>query len=582
MKRTNTSTASRAGAIGKRCLALTALLAASIAGRPAQGQPQWNGYGGDPQHTADSSVAAQALQTIHWQTVIDGGYTSSYGQYAHYGSPMITSANTVIAPIRTAAGAWTVEGINGATGSMLWTQPISGYNNSSINYGWLPAYQPTIAGTGNSTELYYQGAGGTVLERGNLNSAGAVAPTQITLPGYNATTAAAFNNYVVINTPLTADSSGNVYYGYTVNSAVAGTPAVGGLTSGIAEIHAGTQAVTIQTGYGAAQPASAPAMGVATATGGSTASDVYFAMANGNLMSFNTANSLAAVNSVAVPGGFSNLSTASPTIGPDGNVYMGNLNPDPYYRGTLYQYSPNLTQTPFQAATHGGFGWDTTESIVPLSMVPWYHPTDGSTYLLFSKYNGYASAGGGPNYVALLDPNAQQPDTARGGFEMKVVAEVTSPNGAEWCINSGVVDPKTDSILVNNEDGHLYSWYLGGLGPNIGSQYAGLTQAVTLFNGNTTQPYTSTEIGPDGTVYASSLGQLFAVGAQFQPTPEPGTLLLAAIACGTLGIYGWRRRCAGRRTESPQRPGSPGKRPPSYGLPARRERMPFGCWASAA
>ena len=83
------------------------------------------------------------------------------------------------------------------------------------------------------------------------------------------------------------------------------------------------------------------------------------------------------------------MSTASPTVGPDGNVYMGNLTPFVFDRGTLYQYSANLTQTTFQAATPGGFGSDDTVSIVPLSMVPWYHPNDGSTYLLFSKYNGY-------------------------------------------------------------------------------------------------------------------------------------------------------------------------------------------------
>ena len=79
---------------------------------------------------------------------------------------------------------------------------------------------------------------------------------------------------------------------------------------------------------------------------------------------------------------------------------------------------------------------------------------------------------------------------------------------------------------MNNENGYLYQWYLGGLGPNIGPQYAGLLQSIRLFNGATVQPYTPTEIGPTGEIFASSLGQLIAVGV-----PEPDTSVLAAIAC---------------------------------------------------
>jgi hypothetical protein len=493
-------------------LLLAIALVACAAGRGASAQ-QWSGYGSDPQHSADSDVAAQSLQTIHWSTTIDALYG---GEFAHYGSPMSTADNTIVVPERNGAGGWQVQGINGANGSVLWTQASDYLAPSSA---WLPAYQPTLAGSGSSAQLYYQGLGGQVYERGSLDTPGAVTPTTIQFPGYNGN----FNGNVTITTPLTADKSGNVYFGYQV----ANPGSVGGLQSGIARIDGATHGVTLDQA-GAPQAQSAPALS-------NDGSQVYFAMANGHLTSFNS-TTLAPVNTVAVPGGFANLSTASPTVGPDGNVYMGNTNPFVFDRGTLYQYSANLTQTSAQTANPGGFGWDTTTSIVPLSMVPWYHSSSPlTTYLLFTKYNGYASEGGGTNYVALLDPNVTQHDSLAGRDSMLVVAHAASPlpGDAEWCINSGVVDPKTDSIYVNSEDGHVYRWSLATSG-------GALTQSVMLTSGQG-QPYTATLIGADGTVYATEAGRLFAIGG-IQGVPEPGTFALAAIGCTALGMLSWRRR----------------------------------------
>jgi glucose/arabinose dehydrogenase len=75
--------------------------------------PAWTGYGRDPQHTAVSPYASQALQSVAWQTPVDLNpqYTSSGTLLIHYGSPLVTAANTVIVPVKTGAtGGFRVEG----------------------------------------------------------------------------------------------------------------------------------------------------------------------------------------------------------------------------------------------------------------------------------------------------------------------------------------------------------------------------------------------------------------------------------------------------------------------------------------
>jgi hypothetical protein len=269
-------------------------------------------------------------------------------------------------------------------------------------------------------------------------------------------------------------------------------------------------------------------------------------MSNGNfgagrLVALNAAT-LAPTSSVALidpkTGGNANLpnvGTASPMVGPDGDVYMGVYDNAGTSRGWMEHYSADLSVT----KTPGGFGWDDTASVVPASMVPSYHGT--STYLLMTKYNNYAGTGGdGKNMIAILDPNATQTDTransngAGGATIMNVVESVLGPtldddfsNGAvdEWCINTAAVDPATDSILVNSEDGNLYRW-------NLTSNT--LTEQITITNG-LGEAYTPTAIGPDGTVYAINNATLFAVGA----VPEPSSLMMLSI--GTLFLTKRRR-----------------------------------------
>jgi hypothetical protein len=204
-------------------------------------------------------------------------------------------------------------------------------------------------------------------------------------------------------------------------------------------------------------------------------------------------------------------SSATPTVGPDGDVFFGVLeNPFPGHndRGWLLHFNADLSQEKIP----GSFGWDDTASIVNASLVASYHGT--STYLLMTKYNNYAGQGGdGVNKIAILDPNTSMPDPILGNMVMNEVLTIKGvtpdpnfPNvpGAvrEWCINTAAVDPVTKSVLANSEDGKLYRW-------NLTTNH--FSQVITL-TGGIGEAYTPTIIGSDGTAYAINHAVLFAIG----------------------------------------------------------------------
>jgi hypothetical protein len=386
-------------------------------------------------------------------------------------------------------------------------------------------------------------------------------PTQEAFYGTSLATyqanAAAYNAGVAISTPITADSSGNIYFGYQTSNS-----APGGLTNGIARISA--------TGGGSFFPASSLLVGgnpagmsqvitnsaPAVTPDGST---VYVAMSSGNwgngrLVALNAAT-MTPTASVALLDGktggnapLPNDGTASPMIAPNGDVFMGVLDQANTSRGWMEHYSANLAQT----YAPGGFGWDDTASIVPATMVPAaYRGTSSASYFIMTKYNNYAdpgTGGNGRNMIAILDPTQTQVDTrpnsngAGGATIMKMVECILGPTpdatydqsnpGAvhEWCINSAAVDPLTDSVLVNSEDGFLYRW---NLATNT------LSESIEITNG-LGEAYTPTLIGPDGTVYAINNATLFAVGV-----PEPTSIALMAPAMGALLM---RRRARRKRS----------------------------------
>jgi Bacterial Ig-like domain (group 3) len=487
----------------------------------------WSNFNGDQQHTGISTVAAQTMDHIVWQTPID-----AYGAYfLHFGEPVFTPANTAMIPVKlTGSGQedgynFQVQGRNGNTGALLWTAN-SDYVEPS--YDWLPPYQPVYDSVTN--RVYFAGNGGTLYYVSNPDNPGSATPTPVQLAFYGIANYNAnpgdYNSVIYINTPLTVDNSGNVYFGFTVT----GSNPSGINDGGIARISAAGVGSYVLTGTAVGVGTGSPALGSAPALN-SDGSILYAAMVDSNggsyLVGVNAAT-LAPEYSVnlSLPNGNTgvyliNESSASPMVAPDGSVFMGVFaNAYNGSRGFMLHYSANLGTE----YTPGAFGWDDTASIVPTSMVPSY--TGSSPYLILTKYNNYVAAetgyygGDGVNKIAVLDPFATQTDPNNDPnpnmLVMKEVMTITSPTSDddyvgsgypnatnEWCTNGTVIDPATDSVFINNEDGYAYRWNLA-----TGT----LTQAVEITDG-VGEPYTPTAIGPNGMIYAINGGSLFALGS---------------------------------------------------------------------
>ena len=486
---------------------------------PPVSGPAWFGYGRDAQHSAVSGIASQDLGKSAWTTPVDLApqYTPGGALLTHYGSPVVTTANTVIIPVKTGAtGGYKIEARVGSTGTLLWTLAT---DYVAPPHNWNPPYNPMLTQQG---QLAAPAAGGRLIVRDSPDAAAGGTATLVFYgaAAYNAAPAT-FDATVFINTPLTADAQGNIFFGFRVTGT---NPS--GLVSGIARVSPNGTGIWVGAAAAAADPAiQKPAMNCAPALS-NDGSTLYIAVNLNAATGVTQTGYLLALDSTTLAtkakadlidpssgtrARVSDDATSAPVVGPDGRVFYGVLEtqfPSHNARGWLLQFDAMLNS----AGVPGSFGWDVSPSIVPVSMVPSYNGP--STYLLAQKYNNYAGVGtgDGANRMAVLDPKASQADPVIPSVQvMREVMTILSPtpdgNSAtarkEWCINTMAVDPERKSVLANNEDGALYRW---DLSTNT------LSQKLQLNNG-LGQAYTPTVIGADGGVFAISNAVLYAVRA---------------------------------------------------------------------
>jgi len=474
----------------------------------------WGGYAHDAQHTGISAFSAQPLNQIHWQSPVDLIPQYSGNELLiHYGTPLATRANTILFPVKTGQyNGFRIDARSGADGTPLWSQS-SDYTLPP--HYWVPPFSAVITP---KNVLYFPGAGGTLYYR---DTPDAVTGTTGQIAFYG------ISNYsasVIISTPLTTDRYGNIFFGFIVQGSVM-LPGNVPLVSGIARVAqdgtgswiSATAAAQGDTGIVKVVGNCAPALGNDHKT-------LYIAVSTGSfgggyLVSLDS-RTLAPIARIRLKdpsfpiydAALADDGTATPMVGPDGDVYFGVLEyslGSNHYRGWMLHFDGALSQV----KTPGAFGWDDTASVVPASAVPSY--TGTSQYLILTKYNNYAGypGGNGLNKVAMLDPGNTMTDPVTGATVLNEVitvlgvtpdSEYSYIQGAvrEWCINTAAVDVAGKCAIINSEDGKVYRWDF---------TTNSLSQVVTLTAG-IGEAYTPTVIGVDGTIYAISNAILFAVG----------------------------------------------------------------------
>jgi outer membrane protein assembly factor BamB len=215
------------------------------------------------------------------------------------------------------------------------------------------------------------------------------------------------------------------------------------------------------------------------------------------------------------------ISSASPTVLPDGSILYGSYTRYNTVRGHMLEFGADGA---FKAATD--FGWDSTPAAFErggsIHIVTKENHYDGefgpycnpdSVHPVSQVVCAFTGTGTGPFYITQLDANLHvewrfqntntQSCTRGPNGQLNCVSD--HPGGFEWCINAPAVGGD-GTVYANSEDGNLYSIPQGHHG--VFSQY----RQRFFMALSEDAAYTPLAISRSGVVLTSNNGQLFAVG----------------------------------------------------------------------
>ena len=110
-----------------------------------------------------------------------------------------------------------IEGHRGTDGALIW-KVTSDYQLPTSGWGWIPPWGPSLRASDES--VVFPAAGGTVYVRSNPDAAtGSLTRIAFFGDANYKKNRAAFNQAIQICTPITSDSSGNLYFGYVSTGA---------------------------------------------------------------------------------------------------------------------------------------------------------------------------------------------------------------------------------------------------------------------------------------------------------------------------------------------------------------------------
>lgn len=206
-------------------------------------------------------------------------------------------------------------------------------------------------------------------------------------------------------------------------------------------------------------------------------------------------------------------SSASPTIAPDGSVFIGTYTRYNFAQGHMFHFDKNGNFLNSYL-----FGWDATPGIYP-------HDNTYSVIFKENHYGGLGSycndpvicppdrAGLYPNdpeayFLSQFSPNLtrqwayQNTNTlsCKSNGSGQPICKSTNPNGFEWCVNSVVTD-SNGTVYGASEDGNIYAVSQGGT--LAAKKFLSLSLGAA---------YTPTALDSAGRLYAQNYGLVFVLG----------------------------------------------------------------------